>query len=81
MTYVSEDDPPILIVQGTDDPLVNPENPWINQEALIPVNNYNTVFMLGLVEHAAWDSRRPITDPLLFSFMEHFLKAETGGTE
>jgi len=74
VTYVSSDDPPFLIVHGTDDPVVPYSQSVILAEALKAAGVEATLVPLEGAKHGGQEFSSPQVTNAVVAFFEHHLK-------
>ncbi|MDB4384454.1 alpha/beta hydrolase [Opitutaceae bacterium] len=75
MTYISRDDPPFLIIHGTQDPLVSFNQSEIFYDALIQADVESTLITVKDGGHGK--GFPPVTNQLMAQFFDHHLRGIT----
>jgi len=76
ITYVDADDPPFLILHGTKDPTVPPDQSRLLHEALDQAGVENTLHFLEGAKHGGPEFSAPEIVEMVRSFLNHHLKGE-----
>lgn len=74
ITYVTKDDPPFLIMQGQDDPLVNPNQSQMLNDALKKVGVEVTLELIPGAGHGGQQFATPERRKMILDFFDRHLK-------